>query len=135
LNKVILKKEFEINGLKYLAMLSKSGEFGSELIGGNSRKGSTYDRKRALSDLYYHDTSVIDDVNLNSNCLPVFRKAGEILIGWLHEKKLWRVGFSASTARKVKVYRWFANRLAAKLMDYEMVESPVGAFSFYRRLA
>ena len=126
-----LKQTFKHEGLTYLVMISSSGGFGFELVGGNTPKGSAYDRKRA-NDLWYHDTPNYEDVDLLSNALPVYRKAAEILVEWFYTKRPWRVHFSASTERKVKIYRWFAARLAKRLGDYSLVEYPTGVFNFYR---
>jgi hypothetical protein len=127
----MMTREFSVDGLQYRAMMSKSGNFGFEILGGNSPKESTYNRKRDLYNLY-PEIPNLEDVDLNFNALPVFRKAGEILLEWLYTKKPWRIGFSASTQRKVKIYRWFAARLAKRLSDYSLVEYPTGVFNFYR---
>lgn len=123
---------FEHEGLEYRVMISSSGGFGFELTGGNSPKGSTFSSRKDEYNLF-PECSILDDVDLVSNALPVYRKAGEILIDWFYTKRPWRVHFSASTDRKVKIYRWFANRLKQKLPDeYQIVEYPEGHFEFYR---
>lgn len=123
---------FEHQGLTYTVMISRSGGFGFALTGGNSPKGSSHFSKKNRYNLF-PDDPVIDDVNLVSHALPVYRKAGDILIEWLFTKMPWRVHFEASTQRKVKVYRWMVKRLQQRLpAEYEMVEYPEGHFEFYR---
>ena len=129
-----MRESFTINGLEYSAAMSVTGSFYFDLTGGNSRKGSTYNRKEALTNLYYWDTPVFEDVDLNPYALPVLRKAGDILIKWVYAKKPWRVSFSAATNRKINVYRWLAKKLAKKLPGYRLQEWPEGCFVFYRQL-
>ncbi len=121
-----------MEGLQYRAMISKSGNFGFELIGGNTRRRSAYDRKMAATDLWYHDTPDYGDRNLLENPFKVFRLAGEILLEWVWGKRPARFGFSASTDRKISVYRYLVKRLMKKLNGrYNAVEYPPGEWNFY----
>lgn len=126
-----MKKGFKINGLEYEAYLSKKGDFSFALVGGSSKKGSYLGGRANRNNLFPNDP-VYDDVNLNGDALTVYKAAGDILLEWFYAVKPWRIGFSASTGRKVKIYRWFAKRLGKKLANYTMIEAPFGTFSFYR---
>ena len=134
MNSVIMTREFSVDGLQYRAEMSTSGNFGFELRGGNTSRGSANDRKRALTDLWYHDTPDYDDHGgLLENPLKVFRIAGEILLEWVWAKLPARFGFSASTTRKIDVYRYLVKRLMKKLNGrYNAVEYPPGDWNFYR---
>jgi len=118
-------------GLQYEASVSCSGNFSFALTGGNSRRGAAYPCNKNVYNLFPEEP-IYTDVNLHQNAFPVYRKAGEILLNWLHTQKLWRIGFVASTDRKVKVYRWIAARLARRLPRYSLIEYPAGEFNFYR---
>lgn len=122
---------FTHEGLRYEASMDRSGNFAFALIGGNSRRGSADPCNKNVYNLF-PDEPIYSDVNLNQNAFPVYRKAGEILLNWLHAKKRWRIGFAASTERKVKVYRWLAERLSRRFPEYSLIEYPIGEFYFYR---
>jgi hypothetical protein len=42
-------RRFSINGLDYLAYITKSGSFGFHVVGGSSKKGTVYHHKRDQS--------------------------------------------------------------------------------------
>lgn len=127
-----MDKGFNVGGLSYVASLDSAGDFSFRLAGGNSPKGSARNRKSAAYDLYYDDRPVHSDVDLNYYALPVLKAAGDILVDMVYADKPWRVGFCASTARKVRIYGWLAKKLAKKLPGYRMVHYPDGCWSFYR---
>ena len=112
--------------------MTSAGAFSFSLVGGNSKKGSVWCSKRDRYNLW-RDTHVYTDVDLLPTALPAFKKAGDILIEWFYTKRPWRVYFSASTDRKVKIYRWFAKRLERRLPEeFQLIEFPEGQFEFYR---
>jgi hypothetical protein len=122
-----MKTYFKIDGLDYVVAVSEAGDLAFALIGGASKKGSTF-RK---DDLFWDEPNYAD-VDLVSNSLKVFRKVKEILLQHLFTKRPWRLGFYATTERKARIYHWFANRLANELKGYMLVEHPDGVFNFYK---
>lgn len=125
-------RRFSINGLDYVASITKSGSFTFHLAGGSTRKGTVYHHQRDRYDLFPEER-LVEDIDLNPYALPVLRKAGEILLEWMHKKNPWHIHFSASTPRKIRIYRWLAKRLVKKqLGGYQLVEYPEGVFNFYR---
>ncbi|MBE9549436.1 MAG: hypothetical protein IMF09_08545 [Proteobacteria bacterium] len=126
-----INQNFSINGLEYSAWISLNGEFSFGLMGGASRKGAVYSPKKNCYD-FWPDCHVYDDVDLNPNALPVYVKAGKILTNWIYRAKPHRFGFSASTGRKINIYRWFAKKLSARFPEYMCSEYPEGNWSFYR---
>lgn len=132
-NKVELTKRFSQDGLQYEVQLLSDGEFSFHLIGGASKRGTIWHPKFDRYNLW-KDQLVIGDVDIVPNPLAVFRRAGEILLNWVFSRKPWYVYFSASTARKIGIYRWFSKRLEKRLPDeYHIVEYPEGCFNFYRQ--
>jgi hypothetical protein len=125
-----MKTYFEIDGLDYVVAISEAGDLAFALIGGASKKGPTY----RSYDLFW-DEPDYSDVDLLENSLKVFRKVKEILLQHLFAKRLWRLGFYATTERKTRIYRWLANRLAKELKEYLLVEYPPGEFNFYKQVS
>ena len=120
---------FENDGLRYLVSISESGELGFALIGGQSKKGSAM--RRPSEDLFW-DEPRFDDADLNRDALAVYRKVQNLSLDYVFSNKPWALHFAATTKRKIKVYRWMANRISKKLTDYNLIEYPPGTFSFYR---
>lgn len=125
-----LTETFFHEGLEYQATLSPAGVFSFHLVRGNSRRGSAWPTKKGSYNLFPEEP-VVDDVDLTVNALPVFRKAGVILLNWVWARRPFRIAFVAATDRKLPVYRWLARRLAAKIRGYSWVEDD-GVFNFYR---
>jgi len=131
-NDIELSTTFYQDGLEYQAQLTSAGAFSFHLVGGNSKKGSVWHSKRDRYNLFM-DEPVYADVDLTVNAIPVFRKAGDILLSWIYSKKIPRIAFAASTTRKIKIYRWLATRLGRLLSDsYTSIEYPQGKWNFYR---
>jgi hypothetical protein len=124
-----MKTCFRIDGLKYGLYISESGSIALDLLGGATKVGSA---NRGPSDDLFWDTPYFGDINLGINTLKVFNVAKQIVLKYAFTRKPWRLGFSASTDRKVTIYRWMAARLSKKLRNYYLVEFPEGVFNFYR---
>ena len=121
-------KTFRIDGLRYALHISGNGEIALELLGGATRKGSA---NRSCRDLFW-GTPNFDDVDLGADALKLVRVVSGLLLDYAFRERPWRMGFSASTGRKVPIYRWLAARFARKLTGYNLVEFPEGVFNFYR---
>lgn len=122
-------QKFEIDKLEYGLGISQSGNVWLDLLGGATKKGLAY--RSPCKDLFW-DEPWFDDVDLGVNTFKVFRVAADILLQHIFSKRPWRIGFSASTERKVKVYRWMVARLLGRIPNYNLVEYPEGVFNFYR---
>lgn len=122
-------KRFNIEGLQYSLHITKTGTIGLDLEGGVTRKGSAW--RNPGEDLFWDEPN-FKDVDLGINTLRVLIKVKSILLQYVFGMKPGRLGFSASTARKVPIYRWVAHRLARQLTNYTLVEFPEGVFNFYR---
>jgi len=123
-------QRFIVDQLEYGMGVSKSGNVWLDLLGGVTRKGSAC--RNPCKDLFW-DEPCFEDVDLGVNTLRVFRAAGDNLLRYIFTKRPGRIGFSASTERKVNVYRWMAARLARRLKNYNLVEYPAGMFNYYRQ--
>ncbi len=121
-------KEFSNDGLNYLATLDIAGDFSFELRSGSTPKGPSHITD--YKDLY-DDYSDYGDLDLNRTAMAVYNKAGKILIEWIKTYRPWKITFSATTSRKIRIYRWFADRLTGRIDGYSMAEYPAGVFSFY----
>ena len=124
-------KCFKIEGLEYGMGISESGNVWLDLLGGMTKKGSAC--RNPCKGLFW-DEPCFDDVDLGINAFKVFSVVKRILLEYIFTTKPWRIGFSASTGRKVRVYRWMAVRLARQLKNYKLVEFPAGVFNFYKQL-
>jgi hypothetical protein len=125
-----METRFNIERLEYGLHISKSGNICLDLIGGTTKQGSA--NRNPCDDLFW-DEPYYGDIDLGINALKVLRKAKRILLGYVFNTKPGRIGFAASTERKVRIYRWMAERMAARLPDYNLVEYPAGKFNFYKQ--
>lgn len=124
---------FRIENLTYELTMSRLGAVYFEMISGWSKRGSTNVYHQDPCNLFPEYPN-LSDTGLLSNAMPLFRKVGEIVCTWVLAYKPPRFGFSASTERKRKIYRWLAAKLAKKFQNYTLVEHPVGSFNFYRHV-
>lgn len=124
-------ERFKIENLVYELTMTRLGAIGFEMISGWSKRGSIYVNTEDPYNLF-PEYSNLSDTGLLSNAMPLFHKVGEILCRWILAYKPPMFGFSASTVRKRKIYRWLAARLARKIPNYTKVEFPLGTFMFYR---
>ena len=124
-----MHKRFNIDDLEYFLHINQSGDIWLDLEGGVTRKGSAW--RSPCADLFWDEPN-FEDVDLGINGLTVFIKVKNILLQHVFGMKPGRLGFSASTGRKIPIYRWMAHRLARQLRNYTLVEFPEGAFNFYR---
>jgi hypothetical protein len=123
---------FPIENLTYELTLSELGVVCFEMVGGRSKRGSTCVYHQDPYNLFPEYPN-LSDTGLLSNAMPLFRKVGEIVCSWVLTYKPPRFAFTASTTRKIKIYRWLAQKLAARLIDsYSSVEYPPGEWNFYR---
>jgi hypothetical protein len=120
---------FNVERLEYCLRVSKSGVVCLDLVGGTTKKGSAY--RNPCDDLFW-DAPYFGDIDLGINALKVLKKVKRILLAYVFNTKPGRIGFAASTDRKVKIYRWFAKRLTSQMRNYNLVEYPAGAFNFYK---
>jgi hypothetical protein len=97
-----MEAHFNIERLKYRLHVSKSGVVCLDLVGGTTKKGSAY---RNPSDDLFWDAPYFGDIDLGINALKVLKKVKRILLGYVFNTKPGRIGFAASTDRKVKIYR------------------------------
>ena len=123
-------QRFKIEGLEYAIAISKSGTVSLDLLGGVTKLGSAH--RSPCKDLFW-DEPRFEDVDLGINTFRVFSTVKRDLLRYVFTKKPGRIGYSASTDRKVEVYRWMADRLARQLKNYNLVEYPAGVFSFYKQ--
>ena len=98
-------------------------------MGGTTKKGSAY--RNPCKDLFW-DEPYFEDVDLGIDALKVLKKVKQILLAYVFNTRPGRIGFAASTNRKVGIYRWLAKRLASQMLVYNLVEYPAGEFNFYR---
>ena len=124
-------QRFKIEGLEYAIAISKSGSVSLDLLGGVTKQGSAH--RNPCKDLFW-DEPRFEDVDLGINTFKVFSVVKRVLLRYVFTKKPGRIGFSASTGRKVGVYRWMAGRLAGQLKNYNLVEYPAGVFNFYKQV-
>jgi hypothetical protein len=120
---------FKVDRLEYGLHISKSGNICLDLIGGTTKQGTA---NRNPCDLFW-DEPYFGDIDLGINAMKVLRKAKRILLGYVFNTKPGRIGFAASTDRKVRIYRWMAERMAGEWKDYNLVEYPAGTFNFYKQ--
>jgi hypothetical protein len=125
-----METRFNIERLEYGLHISKSGNVCLDLMGGTTKQGSAY--RNPCEDLFW-DEPYFGDIDLGINALKVLRKAKRILLGYVFNTKPGRIGFAASTDRKVRIYRWMAERMAGEWKDYNLVEYPAGTFNFYKQ--
>jgi hypothetical protein len=125
-----METRFNIERLEYGLHISKSGNVCLDLMGGTTKQGSAY--RNPCEDLFW-DEPYYGDIDLGINALKVLRKAKRILLGYVFNTKPGRIGFAASTDRKVRIYRWMAERMAGEWKDYNLVEYPAGTFNFYKQ--
>jgi hypothetical protein len=125
-----MEANFKVERLEYGMHISKSGDICLDLIGGTTKQG-TADRN-PCDDLFW-DEPYYGDIDLGINTLKVLRKAKRILLRYVFSTKPGRIGFAASTERKVRIYRWIAERMVGEIQNYNLVEYPVGKFNFYRQ--
>ena len=123
-------QRFNIEGLEYAIVISKSGSVSLDLLGGVTKQGSAH--RSPCKDLFW-DEPRFEDVDLGINTFKVFSMVKRVLLRYVFTKKPGRIGFSASTGRKAGVYRWMAGRLARQLKNYNLVEYPAGVFNFYKQ--
>ena len=126
-----MEKRFSIDGLDYRMVITHSGNVWFDLVGGVTRKGSA--NRNPCKDLFWDEPN-FEDVDLDVDALRVFNVVKKFLLEYVFTKKPGRIGFCASTWRKVGIYRWVAARLARQLVSYNLVEYPEGTFSFYRQV-
>ena len=126
-----LYQRFKIEGLEYGLTINASGTVWFSLLGGMTKKGTA--NRNPCTDLFWDEPN-FEDVDLGVNTFKVFSRVKHILLNYVFSVKPWRIGFSASTDRKVRVYRWMAWRLARQLMNYNLVEYPLGEFNFYKQV-
>ena len=124
-----MEKTFRIDGVKYRLGITPSGNVWLDLIGGATKKGSA---RPYPGDLFW-DVPNFKDVDLNIDTFKVFNVVKKFLLEYVFAKRPGRIGFSASTTRKIRIYRWMAQRLARQLNRYNLVEYPAGEFNFYKR--
>jgi len=97
------------------------------LIGGATNKGSIYEP----FDLF-NDEPEFSDVDLVPNALPVLVQFKQVLMEYVWSRRPWMFGFTASTERKVPIYRWIAKRLSIELPTYTFTEYPMGNFLLHK---
>ena len=124
-----LEKQFRIEGLNYRMLISRAGDIQFDLIGGMTKKGSA--NRNPCKDLFWDEPN-FEDVDLGIDTFKVFNVVKQILLEFVFTQQPGRFGFSASTARKIRIYRWMAERLARLLGNYNKVEYPAGVFNFYK---
>ena len=124
-----MHKRFNIDYLEYFLHINQSGDICLDLEGGVTREGSAW--RSPCTDLFWDEPN-FEDVDLGINTLTVFMKVKSILLQHVFGMKPGRLGFSASTGRKIPIYRWMAHRLARQLRNYTLMEFPEGVFNFYR---
>jgi hypothetical protein len=126
-----LEKYFRIEGVEYRIGITQLGNVWFELIGGMTKKGSAY--RNPCKDLFWDEPN-FHDVDLGIDTLRVFNVVQKSIVEYVFTKKPVRIGFSASTDRKVRIYRWMAARLSKRLKNYTLVEYPTGVFNFYKQV-
>ena len=124
-----MEKKFRVEGAEYRMGITRSGDVWFELTGGMTKKGSAW--RNPCKDLFWDEPN-FEDVNLGIDTLKVINVVKKVLLESIFTKRPGRVGFSASTSRKVRIYRWMAERLARLLENYNKVEYPAGVFNFYK---
>ena len=125
-----MEKKFRVEGAEYRMGITRSGDVWFELTGGMTKKGSAW--RNPCKDLFWDEPN-FEDVNLGIDTFKVFNVVKKFLLEHIFTKRPWRVGFSASTTRKIRIYRWMAERLARQLENYNLVEHPIGFFNFYKQ--
>ena len=124
-----MEKRFSIDGLDYRMVITRSGDVWFDLVGGMTRKGSA--NRNPCKDLFWDEPN-FEDVDLGTNTFKVFNVVKQILLKYVFTQQPVRFGFSASSERKIRIYRWMAERLARLLGNYNKVEFPAGVFNFYK---
>ena len=107
--------------------MSKDYRISFGLVGGFTSKGNAIDPH----DLFW-DEPKFSDVNLMGNGLSVLLRFRQILISYIHENKPWMLKFTASTSRRISIYRWMVQRALKQLPAYKLIEYPPGQFFVYR---
>ena len=125
-----MEQRFRIEGLDYRMGITRSGNVWFELVRGATKKGSA--SKNPCKDLFWDEPN-FDDVDLGIDTFKVFNVVKKFLQEYVFAKSPGRIGFSASTTRKIRIYRWMAQRLARRLNRYNLVEYPAGEFNFYKQ--
>ena len=124
-----MHKRFNIDSLQYFFHINQAGDIWLDLEGGVTRKGPA--GRSPCTDLFWDEPN-FEDIDLGINTLTVFIKVKKILLQHVFGMKPGRLGFTASSSRKISIYRWMAHRLVKQLRDYTLVEFPEGDFNFYR---
>ena len=126
-----METKFNIDRLEYCLHISKSGNICLDLIHGTTKKGRAKSR-RTLEEQLWPDLPYFGDIDLGVDTFKVLKKVKRILLEYVFNTRPGRIGFTASTDRKVNIYRWFAKRLAVQMRNYNLVEYPAGEFNFYK---
>ena len=124
-----LEKRFRIEGLDFRMLISRSGDIRFDLLGGMTKKGSA--NRNPCTDLFWDEPN-FKDVDLGADTFKVFKAVKQILLEYVFSQQPVRFGFSASSERKIRIYRWMSARLARLLENYNKVEYPAGEFNFYK---
>ena len=124
-----LEKRFRIEGLDYRMLISRTGDIRFDLLGGMTKKGSA--NRNPCTDLFWDEPN-FEDVDLGADTFKVFKAVKQILLEYVFSQQPVRFGFSASSERKIRIYRWMSSRLAKLLENYNKVVYPACVFNFYK---
>jgi len=124
--------KFTVQGLKYELRIDVRGEISLTLVGGCTRKGTAAHPN--INDLFRREPRV-DDVDLVSNGFSVLMRAKELILAHVYQFRPWYLSITATTKRKIAVYRWIIEKTLRSIDGYHVVEAPTGTFSFYKLIA
>lgn len=112
MRRVIFLEDFTIGTQKFRFTVTDKYTVAFSCVGGHKMK--IYDPMG-----WFKNCETYEDTGSVSNPVAVFRKVGELLLGYIEENNPPLVKFSASTDRKKSLYNRLAKKLDSELPNYE----------------